>query len=242
MSFRISGRSNRRLVSLDPRNKKVVKQILSQGKPTVKSLDKRIKKINKQAELKHIDTFNNGTVIPAAGLIFPLNLSVQGNTDITRDGDDTMGTSIQWRIRYIGDDDRLAETVIRFILAWDRQPNGVLSTFAQLLDNSVITSLVHAPYNHNFQERFKILHDSTHVLKSNVLLDFDVATGTTTTNQPPTLFFRGKRQLSRTVKYNGNAGTIADIETNSLVAFFVSSAPAAEPTLLSGFRFYFKDM
>jgi len=211
-------------------------------RPTVRSLDKRIKKINRNVELKHVDTFLNGTVIPATGVLTPLNLSVQGNTDITRTGDDIQATSIQWRLRWISDDDRLAETICRHMIVWDRQPNGAILTIGDLLDNTVITSLVHAPYNHSFQERFKILHDSTMILKPSVLLDFDPATGNSTTNQPATVFQRGKRQLSRTVKYDGNAGTIADIETNSLVSVLITSAPASEPTVLVGYRFYFKDM
>lgn len=225
-----------------PLNLTLARQLVGQSKPSVKSLDKRIKKINKKAELKHVDTFDNLTAIPTTGLIIPLNLSTQGNTDITRLGDDIQATSIQWRLQIIADADLLEDSMVRMLIVWDRQPNGAAFTIAQLLDNTVITGNLQAPYNHSFQERFKILHDQTIRNNPSVLLDFDVATGSSTTNQPTRKFVRGKRQLSRTVKYNGNAGTIADIITNSLSAVFISSAAAQPPTLLSGFRFYFKDM
>lgn len=211
------------------------------NKPSVKSLDRRIKKINNKFELKHIDTFNNGTAITAGALLIPLNLCVQGDTDITRTGDDSSATSIQWRLRISTDVDSLTDVIVRMLIVWDRQANGAVFTIGQLLDNSVITSLILSPYNHSNQERFKILHDSVHVMKPQVLLDFDTTTGTTSTNQIVSKYLRGKRQLSRTVKYEGNVGTIADIESNALYAVFVSNTATEDPTLASGFRFYFKD-
>lgn len=243
--------SNRARISkfLGPKGQKQIAQARAavalasaKPRPTVRSLDKRIKKINRQTELKHIDTFNSATVISSTATIIPLNLSVQGDTDITRTGDDIQATSIQWRMVFISDADRLSGTIIRFLLVWDRQANGVAATAAQVLDTSVITNPTLAPYNHSFQQRFKILHDSIILQNPNVLLDFDPASGNSTTDQPLINHMKNKRQLSRTVKYNGNAGTIADIETNSLLAIFVSNAAADGPALTSGFRFYFKDL
>lgn len=225
------GRSARRLVALDPRHKK----------PTVKSLDRRIKKIRLNEELSHKDTFYNSQTFSTSANISVLNAMLQGDTNITRDGNNISVTSVQWRFRFQLDTDNLLPVVIRHLVLWDSQPNGALPGLSDVLDNSVITTAVFAPYNSDFQKRFKILHDKVMVLNPQVISDFDVTTGTTSTLIPVTMLDKGKRSLSRVAKYDANAGDITDIQSNALISIFVSNTAAELPTAAGGYRVYFKD-
>lgn len=209
--------------------------------PNVRSLDKRIKKISAREELNHIDTFFNGSATSATGLITLLNGCVQGDTNLTRDGNEIVMTSIQWRVQYISDTDLLTSSFVRHLIIVDRQPNGAAPTLAQVLDSSVITNQLHSPYNEDFQKRFKILHDAVYELQPKVVAGFTVGTGVTTSVLTDRCYESGKRQLNRMVKYNGNAGTVADIQTNSLYSIIHGSGGADVPIVVAGFRLYFKD-
>jgi len=56
-------------------------------------------------------------------------------------------------------------------------------------------------------------------------------------------FFRFKRKLGRRVKYNGNAGTIADIVSNSLYIVTITDSVANNNVVQCNLstRFIFKD-
>lgn len=206
----------------------------------IKNIKKSIKKIQNQVDLKFSDT--SGGLNPAtAGNFRLLNSTVQGTTDITRIGDEVSATSIQVKgwvkadptITSINTD---VSRAVRIIVFWDAQANGAAPTLAQLLDLSVATDGTQAPYNHTFQKRFKILKDKFFAVNP-----FYVTTGP---NVADTMtFFRFKRKLGRRVKYNGNAGTIADIVSNSLyvvtITDSVANANIAQVNLST--RFIFKD-
>lgn len=209
--------------------------------PTNKTLNNKIKRIQSKEELKHVDVLSSGTTLPSTGTFLLLNGVDQGDTDILREGNDITATSIQWRIRYITDVDLVQHVHIRMIVFWDQQPNGAAPTAATLLDTSVITSIINAPYNRNYQKRFKILHDSITTIVPQTIQTFTPATGATTQLVANGAYRHSKRNLSRTVKYSGAGATVAAIQTNSLYAFWVSNVAAEFPTMVAGFRFYFKD-
>lgn len=210
--------------------------------PSNKSLNKKIKTIQNRQELKHLDRVFAGQTITTTEGPFLLNGIAIGDTDILRDGNEITCTSIQWRLRFQTDLDRIASgCVIRMIVFWDRQANGADPTLALLLDLSVITNRLDAPYNHNTQERFKILHDQIIIMEPMSISDFDVTTGTTTTFVPRVTYKKGKRQLNRITKYDGATNAIDDIVSNSLYVIFVSDLATDPPIVSGGFRLYFKD-
>lgn len=209
--------------------------------PTNKTLNTKIKRIQSKEELKYVDTFVNGTTIPSTGTFSLLNGMLQGDGPSVREGNQITATSIQWRIRFITDMDLIQHVHIRFIIFWDLQANRTAPTAAQLLDNTIITSLINAPYNREYQKRFKILHDSVTTIMPQIVQTFTPATGATTQVAVNGAYRHGKRKLSRTVKYFDNDDTIDGITSNSLYAFWVSNTAAEFPIMVSGFRFYFKD-
>lgn len=197
--------------------------------PTLRSMDKRIKKLNANEELKHDDTIFTANVLTTAGTFTLLNTVLKGDDDDTRDGNEIQATSIQARFSHVSGIAGAGGSLFRMILFWDQQANGVAPTIVQLLDTTIMTVALYAPYNRDNQKRFKILKDRT----------FFVDPGNTQVSQSIQMF---KKKLSRKVKYNdGVAGTIADINTNSLYILMLSTAVANGPTINGGARFYYKD-
>lgn len=219
-----------------PITKRSVDQV--QNKQIV-SLQKSVRKIQSQEELKHKDTLV--AAVPAtAGTFTLLNDIAVGDTSVSRDGNDINSTSIQWRIRIIGDVDAIAGAFLRHIIFWDSQANGAAPVLADLLDLTTITPGVIAPYNRDNQKRFKIVEDKTFSLNSTMSTAFTPATGVTTATYSVKMHEQGKRQISRVVKYDGTTAVIADIQTNSLHSVWISDANVEQPVCQSGYRFFFK--
>lgn len=205
----------------------------------IQNLKRAVKKIQSEEELKHKDT--QSSVSPAtAGTFTLLNDIAVGDASNNRDGNDITSTSVQWRIRILSDVDALSGFLLRHIVFWDAQANGVAPTLAELLDLSVATVATIAPYNRDTQKRFKILHDSTIDVNPDFSTAFTVATGVTTAVASKRLHEIGRAQTSRIVKYDGTTAAIADIVTNSLYSVWISDANVEVPICQSAYRFYFK--
>lgn len=211
-------------------------------RPTVqrqlKNVKKSIHRLQRDEELKHKDTSIGAATPTVAGSLVLLNNLSQGDSETARTADEIRATSIQVRGLLYNDmtitGAGASSTRVRMILFWDRQPNGAAPTVATLLDTSVASAFF-APYNDDYQKRYKILKDVTMDFNPN----WGISAGTTQQNFGKTFHF--KRRLARRVQYDGNAGTIADIQTNSLYILFLSFDDA-EPMSIQGYtRFIFKD-
>lgn len=199
----------------------------------IKNVKKNIKEMKNKEELKWYDTFPlNATAIlnQSSPTFNVLNAMLQGDLGNNREGDSVSATSFQFRCKITGNPTAGAE-VVRHIVVWDSQANQALPTVGQILDLSVATIGVYAPYNHTFQKRFKILFDRTYTINEAI-----TAVGYSISDQ-------AKIKLSRTTKYASSAaiGGIADINTNSLISLWVSDQASAGPAVTCAYRFYFKD-
>lgn len=214
----------------------------------IENLEKKFKSLKEEIEVKHKDTLLSGVELvsaPVAGTnILLLNGLSQGNTNITRIGDNVKITSIQFRGRLTSAIALLGTSRPRVIIFWDKQANGAAPAATDLLDNSVITRLTDSPYNHDYIERFDILYDKTWVIDSNAVADFDPATGTTSTVMPKSVKINKYKKLQRKVNYGlGNAGTVADISHNSLYLMLISETATGSnpPTAFMGIRINYRD-
>lgn len=212
----------------------------------VKNIDKKFKRMQSREELSWVDRNFAGQVVDNGGVLSLLNGVTQGDDADNRDKREVLATSIQFKLNFSTDTDVLTGSIIRMIIFWDQQANGAAPSVtgaAGLLDTSTIVQEWNAPYNRDTQKRYKVVYDRRFVI--NPLLPWVVtpATGTTASTLSVTKLKQGKRKLSRIVKFNtGNAGTVADIASNSLYVFFISNqAAASAPTVTGGLRFYFKD-
>lgn len=219
-------------------NKKV--EIVKKFVPNNSSLNNKIKRIENKEEIKNIDTYQNVVNVTTAGVLTLLNGVAQGTTPITRIGNETAATSIQFRAQYIANTAELSGTLVRMIIFWDRQPNGAAPTVATLLDSSVITLPYLAPYHRDYQKRYKIVYDKTMVLNPGVESATTPATGVVTAVIAQERVLKKKLRLGREVKYSGAGATVASIQTNSLYVLQISDA-AQNPSVIAGYRFYYKD-
>lgn len=220
--------------------------------PTNKQLDKKIKKLQSDVELKYTDTYTTSDISTTATLIL-LNSTVRGAEQDQRIGNMIRGTSLQWRGHVSTDivDSGLVAIRYRILIFWDRQANAAApllfgnSGSASLLDTTTVTDATLAPYNHNNVARYKILYDKPFLLEPKVVGDMDPATGTTTYYGQIVKHFNGHLNLSRKIRYDeSNNGDITDIVTNSLYIGAISdrAAAATNPFLEVGTRMYYKDV
>lgn len=214
--------------------------------PTAKSVNRKVKKIQKRQELKHVDTFFNAVELvanPGTTQTILLNPLVQGDTNITRDGDNVTFTSIQIRLSLLGVPTAGFGALYRIIFFRDLQSNGTAPTAAQLLDNSVTTQFTDSPYNSDYTSRFRVIWDFRGVLQPTV--PSTVVAGITTQTILSRKSWSSKRRLGFITNYGiSNAGTIADITKNSVYALFLSEFSDASnegPLLTGGVRMIYKD-
>lgn len=212
----------------------------------IRNVKRSIKKINRKIQIRYLDTVHNSTANSTTGSFQLLNGMVQGDTDITRTGNELDATSIQCR-GYCYLDSNVAGAVntvrtVRLLVFWDQQPNGSAPVVGDILATTTITNLINSPYNRDNQKRFKILIDKRITLNPSTLLT-DSGSGNYVLT-PTRVSFRFKRKLARTVKYDGNAGTIADLTTNSLYSFICCDDQVTNnefPLFQMGYRFIWKD-
>lgn len=229
---------NKRLMPLQ--NKPPFIVIKQKKKPTISSVARSVKKINRKVELKNKDTLYTSGAVSAAGELTLLNNIDQGTTDLTRVGDDIYGTSIQFRSLISGIGTVLDSVIVRHIIFWDAQCNSAVPSVSTLLDTSVITTAIYAPYNQDYQKRYKILYDKTFTLTPQTLLNFVPATGTSSTVNKVAKFSRKKVKLGRQIKYNGTGSGISNLITNSLYSVWMTNS-GTNLSCTTGYRFYFKD-
>lgn len=229
--------------------RKFVKKAKPQTK-IAKSLDRRVKKIEKFAELKNID-YEISQVASTAGNVFysfPIfAYSAAGSNG--RIGNEVTPTScnIHYNVK-LDATNVTGGAVCRMLVLWDKIPSGALPTLyaptGAILDNSVITEEVLLPYNHDLRDRFKILYDHKFVINSNYATTTTPATGVVAANYSNQLTFSKKIKLGRVVKLKQNQDNadITDVEANSLLICLLSDQAANGPLFTCSVRTYFKDV
>lgn len=130
--------------------------LVRSGAPYIKSIgalasEVRLLKDMVNVEQKYIDTSGNGT-ISTTGVIGILSLCAQGNTDITRNGNQIKLKDIHIKI----DINRNASAAVNRCLAMlicDKEYDGANPTIANILAASNVLS----PLNKDFSKRFVVL-------------------------------------------------------------------------------------
>lgn len=212
--------------------------------PSNKTLNNKIKKINKTIELKKGDGYLAPGVIPLAGT--QLSTFVSNIVQGTGEGESRIGTqisptSIQFKCNFLSNTNILTQQRVRMMVVWDRQSNSAAIPLSgagttSLLDTTIITDPLLAPLNYDAIERYTVLYDKMIVLNPNTFL-------TATTLVPIGKQIKKKIKLSRIVKYNG-AGPQIPFTNNLALCWFASNnggSAALLPTVECGARLYYKD-
>lgn len=215
----------------------------------IDNVKRSVAKINKDTEVKFKDTEGDFAWIPNGQLTL-LNGVNQGDTVITREGNQFYMTSLQWRILMQTDADQVGPTVIRMILFLDMQANGGLPTVSGvtntqgLLDTSVIGETWLAPYNKNNLTRYKILYDKTWNMNPIMAATTTLAGAVTTVTTYNVLgkILHGKIKINKKAQLNDPGTGIAQINTNALWVLQISDDVANPPTSQGGYRLYYKDL
>jgi len=151
--------------------------------PTNKSLNRKIKRIQNDIELKYKDVYSAATDISTTTALTLLNGISQGDTTITRTGGQIRITSVHIKGTVTADPLNLLSDQYRMMVVWDAQANGAAPTLSgtvtSILDVTTITDLLIAPYNYSAMDRFKILMDKRVIINRRVVADTDPATGAT---------------------------------------------------------------
>lgn len=189
-------------------------------------LAQRVKKLEDNVgkpEFKVIDSVGS-TAVSTTGTLTLLNGLAEGDSATTRDGRQVLFKSIQMYVRGTLNGSA-TNTTIRSIIFLDRQPNEAAPTMAALLATTVAGG-VDAFRNLDNRKRFVILHDSRMVVST----DF-----------PEKVHEHYKKMKLVTQYDSGNAGTIADITSNSLYMLQVSDEATNTPTQIFNVRLRFID-
>lgn len=189
------------------------------GGAATKAFVKR--QIKKNQELKFFDLTGGADNVDYTGLTYDLVAIAQGDTDITRDGDKIMPTSMQIRMSFnIGD----ATNVMRLVVfRWKGYDSVDAPTTAKIFQFTGSIIGPRSPFLHDQRSRFEVLLDE--------LINLDAGHTMHTLN---TSFALAKKQIEY------NAGTTVGM--NKLYMCVISDSGAAtHPTVTFGIRTYFTD-
>lgn len=130
----------------------------------------------------------------------------QGTTDVTR-----IGNTIRVkRLKLSGFWSSGAAEIVRLVVLWDKQPNGATPAIADIFVSG--TPNVTTCFNHDNVvgyggSRFEVILDRMSTLEPD-----DTTTGTT-----DYVTVKFDKKMNKIVRYDGNAGTVADMVTGNLV-------------------------
>jgi hypothetical protein len=176
-------------------------------------------------EYKIIDTQLSLAAISTTANILQLTNIAQGTSDITREGNQIKISSIQFKY-YMEINASTTATALRFILVQDKQTNGAIYTPGDLLEDASPTDVIVSPNNLGNKFRFRILYNKVHTLSQ---------------NGSRMQYKEFYKKVELPIRYDGNAGTIADVNTNSLSMFIVSDEATNTPIIDMFVRLRFID-
>lgn len=215
--------------------------------PTNRQLNRKIKKLENNVELKWLDGYSPAITAPKTGQVVPLCSVTQGTAPINRIGDMINATSIKIRYSILSPSAILDPVRVRVVVFWDKTPAGVSplliggSITGSVFDNTVTVQPVFAPINWNYVDRYRIIYDKVITLNPKVVLVTD-ASGNVTDYCSVMSTHKKKIKLGRHIKYDDNAPGIASYATNGLFMGILGDvAPGNEPTVEYSTRLYFKD-
>lgn len=109
-------------------------------------------------EHKFFDSNTSAVGVPLTAILFQISVIPQGDTDITRDGDQLMLTSIDVRgMVNVADTTNLVRLIF---FQWRPNSNPALTDILNTGVNGIVPD-VYSMYNHDQKGQFKVLYDKT---------------------------------------------------------------------------------
>ncbi|AXH77559.1 MAG: capsid protein [Cressdnaviricota sp.] len=219
------------------------------------NLEKKIKKIEGEPELKYSNKPIQETAVAGLGVVgFPLNDTIaQGLEPNQRIGNKITATSLSFKGILVTDQGRLGYSIFRVMVYWysdqiaaspviigdDLTGTRCMLTVADGLVSSPSFAL---PYSRAYVPKtFKVLYDKTYVLNANTYYTDDTA-GTVTRYAPVSKNIQFKIPLNRVIQFDNDGIGLASMAGNSLYIAVIADNTNS-PGILSGCtRFNYRDM
>ncbi len=177
-------------------------------------------------EYKQIQTVVTGLAIPdGVGTIVQLTNLSQGDSAITRDGQQVKLTSLQFRA-FLDMNASAVDTNITILLVRDNQTNQAIYTTGDVLATTANRVSVLSPVSINNASRFRILKRWQYALSA-------------ASNSSVSIVF--SKALNEKIRYDANVGDITDLTRSSLSLLFISDEPTDEPVVTFVLRLRFID-
>ncbi len=177
-------------------------------------------------EFKHLTQSQTNLGVPdGVGAILQLTNIAQGDSTTTRDGSNIKIVSIGLEYT-VAMHASATQSVVRVMFLHDRQTNQVLYSTADVLEDVTVIDSVTSPRNLHNGSRFQVLYDKRHVLS---ISGAQIVSGR----------FHKKVQIK--LRYDANAGTIADLTQSSLSLLLISNEATNVPLFAGFIRLRFVD-
>lgn len=210
----------------------------------LKNLDKRVSKIEGEAELKHIDHYENNLSVPdTPPEIVHISGISQGIDTSQRIGNEVNVTSLQFRAILRTNVLQLATSTVRMLIVKDKGPDGAAPSIGQILDTTTISRTTIAPYNRNNSDRFKIIYDKLFSISPNGTRDSVDTAGNINADVliEKELNFKKKFKMGHKMKFTGTGSGLSFVASNSLLFIVLGALSTNVPTITIGTRMYYKD-
>ncbi len=190
------------------------------GKQALKDLNYLRRFIN--TETQYTDAVVNGASSGTTATFTLLNGTSQGDGVSNRTGQSIKVVKIDLNVLVKGNQSGTSQAG-RILVVMDKQPNAAIFAIGDLLNATTVTSM----FTIGGQKRFAVLLDEVYAININ---------GTFT------YYYRGVVKCASHVEYNtGNAGTVADINSNSIYLLHFSDDNINQPTVKFYSRLWFVD-
>lgn len=210
------GRRNRRTGSSKPGRLQIYSQA---GRQALRDVNTLRRFINTEMHFTDVTASVTPSTTPALVLLNGISI---GDTASTRTGQSIKMDRSDFRFT-LAVNTTSVSNFVRVIVVMDRQTNATAMTIADLL----VVSTVVSPYSFGSQNRFVPLFDETYALNVSGPGSITKVIGLNTNQH---------------VTYNtGNAGTVADIVTNSVYLIYFSDQATNPPSMLYYNRLWFVD-
>lgn len=202
--------------------------------PKLKNIERRVKKLEHQRELKYKDNFY--TDAPSTAPIMSFNLISAGDDQDNRSGDRINARYLNLKIRLTHSNTTAAEQT-RVIVFWDKSAFGAVpnilastgSTNTSLLDDTAITNNLLAPRNNRTTDNYVILMDKLIVHNPD-----------SSTVDRCIVIKRNFKLGGAVVQYKDSGGTITSVSARNLCLCMLGSAGTTIAAVTAA-RFWYTD-
>ncbi len=168
-------------------------------------------------EFKQIETPIQTQAVSTTATIIQLTNILQGNSNLTRDGDQIKLTALLFKYFYVINSSATS-TALRVMIVQDKQTNNAIYTIGSLLEDSTADDAIVSPLNLNNKYRFRVLYDKVHIVNI---------------SGSQKGYRKIFKKLDLKIRYGANAGTIADVRSDSLSIVLISDE-ATNTIVLNG--------